>query len=63
MEAVSGVKQQLYFVGLKVARDQQLAVLSAVAAGLENIKQITAPAPVASSPTSASTGKQVDIKV
>jgi hypothetical protein len=56
---VSGVKQQLYFVGLKVARDSQLNVLSAVAAGLENIKQIQA----ASAPTSPGTGKLLDIKV
>lgn len=57
MEA-TGVKQELYLVGLKVARDSQLAVLSAVSAGLENIKQITA----AAAPTAAGTGKQVDIK-
>ena len=55
----TGVKQQLYFVGLKVARDSQLAVLSAVSAGLENIKQITQ---AAAAPTAAGTGKQVDIK-
>ncbi|MFN4165197.1 MAG: hypothetical protein ACK4GK_11530 [Ferrovibrio sp.] len=58
MAEVSGIKQELYFVGLKIARDQQLAVLSAVSDSLENIKQITAPA---SSPTAAGTGKQVDI--
>ncbi len=58
MEA-TGVKQQLYFVGLKVARDSQLAVLSAVSAGLENIKQITQ----AAAPTAAGTGAQLDIKV
>lgn len=56
---VSGIKQELYLVGLKVARDTQLAVLSAVSAGLENIKQITR----ASAPTAAGTGAQVDIKV
>lgn len=59
MEA-TGVKQELYFVGLKVARDTERAVLSAVADGLENIKQITQSA---ASPTSAGTGAQVDIKV
>lgn len=53
MEA-TGIKQELYFVGLKVARDTERAVLSAVAAGLENIKQIT---------QAASPGKQVDISV
>jgi hypothetical protein len=58
MEA-TGIKQELYFVGLKVARDTERAVLSAVAAGLENIKQITQ----AASPTTADTGKQVDISV
>ena len=58
MEATSGIKQQLYFVGLKVARDSQLAVLSAVTASLQNIKQIQA----AAAPTAAATGKQVDIK-
>ncbi|MFC3676962.1 hypothetical protein [Ferrovibrio xuzhouensis] len=57
MEA-TGVKQQLYLVGLKVARDSQLAVLSAVSAGLENIKQITK----ASAPTAAGVGGQIDIK-
>lgn len=60
MAELSGIKQELHFVGLKVARDQQLAVLSAVSASLENIKQITAPA---SAPTAAGTGKQVDISV
>lgn len=60
MAELSGIKQELHFVGLKVAHDQQLAVLSAVSASLENIKQITAPA---SAPTAAGTGKQVDISV
>lgn len=55
----SGIKQELYQVGLKVARDTQLAVLSAVSDSLENIKQITK----AAAPTSAGTGAQVDIKV
>ena len=59
MDATSGIKQQLYFVGLRVARDSQLAVLSAVSASLENIKQITQ---AAAAPTAASSGKQVDIK-
>jgi len=54
----TGVKQELYLVGLKVARDSQLAVLSAVSAGLDNIKQITK----ASGPTAAGVGAQVDIK-
>ncbi|WP_341702382.1 hypothetical protein [Ferrovibrio sp.] len=58
MEA-TGVKQELYLVGLKVARDSQLAVLSAVTAGLENIKQITK----AAGPTAAGVGGQVDISV
>jgi hypothetical protein len=57
---VSGVKQQLYFVGLKAARDSQLNVLQAVSAGLENIKQIQA---VASAPTPPGSGKLLDIKV
>lgn len=56
---VSGVKQQLYFVGLKAARDSQINVLSAVAAGLENVKAIQA----TSAPTSPGTGKLIDIKV
>jgi hypothetical protein len=55
----TGVQQQLYFVGLKVARDSQLAVLSAVSDSLQNIKQITQ---AASAPTAADTGKQLDIK-
>jgi hypothetical protein len=60
---VSGVKQQLYFVGLRAARDAQLNVLQAVSAGLENIKQIQAVAAAPSAPTNASTGKLLDIKV
>ncbi|HEX6956546.1 MAG TPA: hypothetical protein VF194_01040 [Ferrovibrio sp.] len=58
MEA-SGVKQKLYFVGLRVAQDSQLAVLTAVTAGLENIKQITK----AAAPMQAGVGGQVDISV
>lgn len=59
MEA-TGIKQELYFVGLKVARDSQLAVLSAVSASLDNIKQITQ---AAAAPTAPGTGQKVDITV
>ncbi|MBX3454119.1 hypothetical protein [Ferrovibrio sp.] len=40
---MSAIQQQLQLVGAQVARDTQLAVLSAVSASLENVKQITAP--------------------
>jgi len=40
---MSAIQQQLSIVGAQVARDTQLAVLSAVSASLENVKQITAP--------------------
>jgi hypothetical protein len=60
---VSGVKQQLHFVGLRAARDAQLNVLSAVAAGLENVKAIQAAGAAPSAPTNSSTGKLLDIKV
>jgi len=59
MEIGGGIKSELYMVGLKVARDSQLAVLSAVSAGLDNIKQITSQA---ASPTGPGVGGQVDIK-
>lgn len=38
---MSAIQQQLQLVGAKVARDSQLAVLSAVSASLDNVKQIT----------------------
>lgn len=58
MEA-SGVKRELYFVGLKVAQNTQLAVLNAVTDSLENIKQITR----AAAPTAAGVGGRIDISV
>lgn len=41
---MAAISQELQLVGLKVARDTQLSVLSAVSASLDNIKQITAAA-------------------
>lgn len=41
---MSAIAQELQLVGMKIARDTQLTMLSAVAAGLENVKQITAAA-------------------
>lgn len=63
---MSAIAQELQFVGMKVARDTQLTVLSAVAAGLENIKQITAAAnqggaSQAAAPLPQGVGGQVDV--
>ena len=57
MEIGGGIKSELYMVGLKVARDSQLAVLSVVGAGLENMKQIAAQA---AAPTGPGVGGKVD---
>ncbi|WP_428247522.1 hypothetical protein [Ferrovibrio sp.] len=63
---MTAISQELQFVGLKVARDTQLSVLSAVSASLDNIKQITAAAnqggaKSASGPLPEGVGGQVDV--
>lgn len=64
MAATSGVQQQLQIVGLKIARDSQVALLSAVADSLQNIKQITAAGAQggASGPVGPGVGGAVDVK-
>jgi hypothetical protein len=57
---VTGVKQQFSIGGLRAAQTAQLNVLSAIASGLENVKQVQA---VASAPTPPGSGKLLDIKV
>lgn len=62
---MSAISQELQLVGLKVARDTQLTVLSAVAASLDNIKQITAAAnqggQAAAAPLPSGVGDKVDV--
>lgn len=58
MAATPAVQQQLQFIGMRIARDSQLAILGAVADSLANVKQIIQ----ASSPTAPGVGAQVDIK-
>lgn len=60
---MAAINQQLELVGMRIARDSQLAVLSAVSASLENVKAITEPQKQrpASSPLPAGVGKTVDV--
>ncbi len=63
---IGGIKGELYMVGLKAARDSQLSVLSAVSAGLENVKAITASSAASArpkAPTPAGVGALMDISV
>jgi len=61
---MSAIQQQLGIVGARVARDTQLAVLSAVSASLENIKEITAASnqqPAQSAALPQGVGGKVDV--
>lgn len=61
---ISGIKGELYMVGLKAARDSQLNVLKAVSAGLENVEAIqraSAASARPQSPKAAGVGALLDI--
>lgn len=63
---ISGVKGELYMVGLKAALGSQLSVLNAVSADLENVKAISSVAAASArpkSPTASGVGAQIDISV